>query len=63
PVTLLGFKLLENGYKKIRLSPKLFGLKSADILFPTPKGDIHVTMEEGKEPVIEIPEGIEAVIE
>ncbi|MBQ1954889.1 MAG: hypothetical protein II350_04025, partial [Clostridia bacterium] len=63
PVTLLGFKLLENGYKKIRLSPKLFGLKSADILFPTPYGDIHVTMEEGKEPVIEIPEGIEAVIE
>ena len=63
PVTLLGFKLLENGYRKIRLSPKLHGLKSADILFPTPFGDIHVVMAEGEETKIEIPEGIEAVIE
>lgn len=63
PVTLLGFKLLENGYKKIRLAPRLYGLKSADILFPTPFGPVHVTMAEGKEPVIEIPQGIEAVIE
>ncbi len=63
PVTLLGFRLLENGYRRIRLSPRLYGLKSADILFPTPMGDIHVTMAEGCETKIEAPDGIELVIE
>lgn len=58
PCALLGFVMEEAGFKKISLCPQLFGLSSAHITMPTPYGMICCRMEEGKEPVISVPEEI-----
>ncbi len=57
PSKLLGFKIIEAGFEKISLSPKLYGLEYADISVPTPYGNIRCVMD--KDGVkTEIPEKI-----
>ena len=46
------------GFREISLKPNLYGLDHAKIVMPTPYGDIRCIMEQGKEPVVEVPEGI-----
>lgn len=59
PARLLGFDMVEPGFKKIKLSPSLLGLKWANIEMPTPYGHIICHMEEGRAPEITVPDGIE----
>lgn len=61
PVRLLGLEVLEPGYRKIRLCPQLYGLKSAEILLPTPFGPIHCSMKKGEPANLQVPEEIEVV--
>lgn len=61
PQALSGLEILEPGYKKIRLTPSLLGLENANVEIPTPYGMVELMMEQGKEPVIRIPDGIELV--
>ena len=62
PSKLSGLKILEAGFAKISLQPKLFNLRWAKIKIPTPKGVIRIEMHEGQSPILEIPEGIQANI-
>ena len=62
PARLLGFEMLEPGFRKIRLSPELYGLKWADISIPSPFGYIRCQMEQGRRPVLSIPDGIDVVL-
>lgn len=48
PSKLLGFKMIEPGFKKISLSPKLFGLEYANISIPTPYGYIKCEMNKNE---------------
>ena len=59
PQALSGLEILEPGYKKIRLDPCLLGLEKAHVEIPTPFGFVELTLEQGKDPVISVPEGIE----
>jgi len=59
PLALTGLEMLEPGYQKIRLNPSLLGYKHAHVQIPAPQGMIEVLLEEGKTPVITVPEGIE----
>ncbi|MBQ2277422.1 MAG: hypothetical protein II333_02530, partial [Clostridia bacterium] len=59
PLALTGIELLEPGYKKIRFDPSLLGLTQAEVQIPTPYGMITVRQEDGKAPVIDVPDGIE----
>ena len=52
PSKLMGFEMIEAGFKKIRLSPRLYGLDYAEIKMPTPYGDIIVNLEKDKNPQI-----------
>ena len=61
PNKLSGLKILEAGFKKISLSPRLCGLDWAKISIPTPKGVIFVEMEKGKKTRWNVPSGIECV--
>ena len=61
PMRLSGLEILEPGMKTIRLSPCLYGLKWAKISIPTPKGNITVSLAEGKAPTVSAPDGIEIV--
>lgn len=58
PLRLSGLKILEPGFKKIRLSPELFGLEFAKIKIPTPYGNIEIAMKKGEKTVIDIPDEI-----
>ena len=58
PLALTGLEVLEPGYKRIRLNPSLLGLASAHVQIPTPYGIIEVTMQEGMEAEITMPDGI-----
>ena len=58
PSKLLGFEMLEPGFKKILLRPNLYGLSHAEIKMPTPYGFITCKMREGKEPEITHPDKI-----
>ncbi len=60
PSKLLGFKMIEAGFKKISLSPKLYGLEYADISVPTPYGNICCVMDRDGVKT-EIPEEISVV--
>ena len=62
PLLLTGLEVLEPGFAAISLRPRLFGLRHAYITFPTPRGSVSVCMEEGREPVIDVPEGIRCTI-
>lgn len=59
PYMLLGFKMIEPGFKKITLSPQLFGLEYAKIEIPTPYGMLRCVQRQGEEVEIEVPDGIE----
>lgn len=59
PAMLTGLKMVEPGYKRITLSPKLLGLERAEVVFPTPYGDIRCSMKKGEEAQIVVPEPIE----
>lgn len=61
PKALSGLEILEPGFKKIRLSPSLLGLKFADVCIPTPFGEIKIKLEREKEPVYDIPKEIEVI--
>lgn len=61
PTRLLGLEILVPGMKKIRLKPRLYGLQWAEIEYPTPYGLIRCVMQEGKEAVLEMPDGIEVI--
>lgn len=41
---LSGFEMIEAGYKRIRLEPKLYSLDSAELGIPTPYGPIEIRM-------------------
>lgn len=62
PARLLGFEMLEPGFRKIRLSPELYGLEWADISVPTPFGYIRCQMEQGSPPVLSVPDRIDVVL-
>ncbi len=55
---LSGFEMLEAGYKRVKLSPRLYGLNSADFEIPTPYGSIKIKMSRGKK-TITAPDEIE----
>ena len=58
PLALSGLEILEPGYRKIRLSPSLLGLKWADVEIPTPHGMIRLQLREDAPPSITVPDGI-----
>lgn len=55
---ILGLNILEPGFKRIKLEPKLFGLEWAKLTVPTPFGYIRCSIEKGIDPVVEVPEVI-----
>ncbi|MBE6624471.1 MAG: hypothetical protein E7622_02380 [Ruminococcaceae bacterium] len=57
---LSGFEMVEAGYKKIKLSPRLYGLNSASLEIPTPYGSIKIKMSRGKKSII-VPDEIEVI--
>lgn len=59
PKALLGFEMVEAGFKKIKLQPHLLGLDEAWIEMLTPYGKITCYQKQGEEPDIKIPEAIE----
>ena len=61
PKALLGFEMIEENFKKIKLSPSLLGLKNAKVEMPTPYGMLVCNMEEGKEPQFIIPDGLSII--
>ncbi len=61
---ILGIKTVEPGYKKIRLEPKLCGLKEVSGTLPTVYGPLRIThrLEDGKVvSEISVPEGVEVL--
>ena len=53
-----GLEILEPGYKKIRLSPDLFDLDSAELEVTTPFGKIEISMKKGQDVSIKAPKEI-----
>ncbi|MBO5069640.1 MAG: hypothetical protein J6C37_04680 [Roseburia sp.] len=62
PKAMLGLEILAPGYKKIRLAPKLLGLKNAHIEVPTPYGMMVFELESGREIKMTIPKAIQIVM-
>lgn len=62
PSNMLGFKMIKPGFKEISLSPRLFGLKFAEISMPTPYGAIHCNLRQGHVPVITVPPEIKYTV-
>lgn len=58
PLLLTGLQIVEPGFKKIHLDPKLYGLQSADISINTPFGELGFILNDGADTVIKIPSGI-----
>lgn len=58
PMVLSGLEILEPGYRRIRLNPDLLGFAHANVEIPTPYGTIRIEMQEGKEPIVTLPDGI-----
>lgn len=59
PKALLGLEILEPGYRRISISPKLLGLESAHIEVPTPYGMMRFELQKGKCMQMEIPKEIQ----
>jgi len=57
---LAGFEIIESGYKKIKLSPKLYGLDFASFGISTPYGEIKINLSKERTE-INVPEGIEVL--
>ena len=62
PKALLGLEILSPGMKKIKLSPSLLGLGYAKAELLTPYGKVTCEMNEGKEPIIKYPDGVDVTI-
>ena len=62
PVRLLGLRVLEPGFRRVSLSPSLFGLDWADIAFPTPFGLLRAKLRAGREPELDVPPGLDATV-
>ncbi|MBQ7761096.1 MAG: hypothetical protein IJ400_03465 [Clostridia bacterium] len=58
---LTGFEILEAGYKKIKLKPRLYDLESMAVEISTPFGNIEICQQRGKEPIIKSPREIEII--
>lgn len=58
PMALSELEILEPGMGKIRLNPTLLGLRQATVEIPFPTGMLRIEMQEGKEPMITIPDGV-----
>lgn len=56
------YSLTLSGDKEISLSPRLFGLKFAEISMPTPYGAIHCNLRQGEKALIDIPREIKYTI-
>ena len=52
PSKIMGFEMIEPGFKKVLLNPDLYGLEYAEIKMPTPFGELFVKLEKGKKPEI-----------
>lgn len=63
PKALSGIEVLEPGFKKIKLSPKLLGLSEAKVRIPTPYGEIKIDLKKGENPKYFIPKEITVVTE
>lgn len=57
---ILGVKILESGFKKIKITPNLFGLKQVEGCIPTPYGDLKIFVTENEVKTV-IPKGITVV--
>ena len=44
---LSGFEMLEAGYKRVKIAPRLYGLDSALVEIPTPYGNIEIKIDNG----------------
>ena len=62
PVRLLGLRVLAPGFRRVSLSPSLFGLDWADIAFPTPFGLLRAKLRAGREPELDVPPGLDATV-
>ena len=62
PSKLCGMKILEPGMRKLKFSPDLFGLQSADITIPSPYGIITVALRQDSKPIIKAPSEIEIAV-
>ena len=62
PKALLGFEMIEPGYKKVRVTPNLLGLTQAHVEVPTPFGMMQFELEKGKETKMIIPSEIEVEV-
>lgn len=59
--TVLGVKILKNGFECIKVEPKLFGLTFAEGTIPTPFGDIYIKHEKVNNKIIsvvKVPDGV-----
>ena len=63
PSMILGFEMVEPGFKTIRLHPQLFGLEWAHVLMPTPYGMIACTLKQGEPAKLSVPEGMNVLLE
>ena len=61
PMALTGLEILEPGMKKLKFTPKLYGLEYAKISIPTEYGEIYVDLHKDKKAVINAPECIEII--
>ena len=62
PKQLLGLEMVEAGYKKIVLKPRLYDYEYAYISVPTPFGYITCSMKKGRKTQVCVPEEIECEI-
>ena len=61
PMAMTGLEILEPGMKKLKFTPKLYGLEYAKISFPTEYGMIEVNLHKDKKSVINAPECIKII--
>ncbi len=61
PAAITGLEIIEPGMKTLKFSPNLYGLKYANIKIPTEMGMIEFYAQEGKEVIINAPEGIKII--
>ena len=59
---LSGIEIVEPAYRIVSLKPQLFDLDHAEFQITTPYGEINISLEKGKEPVIKAPSEIQIII-
>ncbi len=58
PLAVSGLKILEPGFRRVKLSPSSLGLRYARVEIPTPYGPIEIEARQGEPPTVRVPEGI-----